>query len=60
MKIRYLDIRDALARQTKRAADIRPAFGFCPKCGEAFFGRGVCRRCRKIAHIAKDQGVRHV
>ena len=60
MKIRYIDIRDALARQAKQTATMRPSFGFCPKCGGAFYGRGVCRRCRKAAHIAKGQGVRHV
>ena len=60
MKIRYIDIRDSLVRQAKQAATVRPSFGLCPKCGCAFYGRGVCRRCRKGTHILKGQGVRHV
>lgn len=61
MKYLYLDARDGLTRgKTKRTTATRPAFGVCPKCGRPFFGGGVCRRCHKVAHIAKGQGVRHV
>lgn len=61
MKYLYLDARDDLKHgKKKRAAAMRPAFGFCPKCGRHFFGGGVCRRCCKAAHIVKGQGVRHV
>ena len=59
MRIRYVDMRDALLRQKKQATALRSAFGFCPACGRPFFGRGTCRRCRKESHITKGQGVRH-
>ena len=61
MRYLYLDAREGLKRgKIKRNAATRPSFGFCPNCGRYFFGGGVCRRCRKAAHIVKGQGVRHV
>ena len=60
MKYRRIDSRDLLARQAKRSAATRPAYDFCPKCGRSFFGRGVCRHCRKAAHRNRGEGVRHV
>lgn len=44
----------------RKAQGARPSFGFCPRCGQPFHGRGVCRRCRKSEHTKKGQGVRHV
>ena len=61
MKIKYIDVRDVLLRQKKQATALRPDFGFCPACGRPFFGRGVCRRCRKAEHTKRSRKeTRHV
>lgn len=61
MKCIYIYDREGLKRDKMKCnAATRPFFETCPECGRAFFGGGVCRRCRKSAHINRGENVRHV